>query len=287
LLTTKRIEPVKVEKGKEGDEEDLVQMVERLQKQALRVKLQMDVLRSMGLLRDEEDKGRDALKELMEHMKGKDGEKMSVQDMMTYAIMMKALGGEKSTDWKEFMTILMQMQEKGKGKEVDPLELLKHITEAQRAAREEEAERWKPLVEMLSKSEGGGDLEAEIGRTAVEALRKKIISTLEESLNPPKKITDEKGRINWEAVANRVLDTVSDVIKKLPEQRPPPPQSEGFEVPAAAEVKEGEVVEGGGEEQQPAPAPAPEQEQGGEVAGEEAAPEAEEQQPEIEPESEE
>jgi hypothetical protein len=237
------------------EEDDIMRDVAKLQKQALKMKMQMDLLRGMGILKGEEEKGKGAtmdtegiLKVLMAvgaaGGKGEGEEKMDVKEMLTYVIMMKALGGEKSSDWKDFMAILVPLLQQGKGKEIDPFALIEKMKEIEHGAKEEESERWKTFMEAMSKgSEGGGGGEEDIiGQEARRLMKERIIDALRESLYPSKKIVNESGKVDWGAIADKVLSTIQDAVKKMPAQAPPPPPAEGFE-PMRAEAPASEIQE--------------------------------------------
>ena len=238
----------------EVEEDDLMADVAKLQKQALKMKMQMDLLRGMGILKGEEEKGRgttvdtsEILKVLMAASvggKGEGEEKMDVKEMLTYVIMMKALSGEKSSDWKDFMAILVPLLQQGKGKEIDPFTLIEKMKEIERGAKEEESERWKTFMEAMSKgSEGGGGGEEDIiGQEARRLMKERIIDALRESLYPSKKIVNESGKVDWGAIADKVLSTIQDAVKKMPAQAPPPPPAEGFEA-MRAEAPASEIQE--------------------------------------------
>jgi hypothetical protein len=205
------------------EEDDLMRDVAKLQRQALRMKMQMDLLRSMGILK-EEDKGdiSDVLKVLALASAGGRGEgeeKMDVKEMLTYVIMMKALGGEKSSDWKDLMAILMPLIQ-GK-KEIDPFAIIEKMKEVERSAKEEEGEKWKTFIEMMSKGSGGE--EDFLGQEARRLMRERIIDALRESLYPSKKIVTEGGKVDWGAIADKILSTIQDAVKRIARARPPPP----------------------------------------------------------------
>jgi hypothetical protein len=211
------------------EEDDLMRDVAKLQRQALRMKMQMDLLRSMGILK-EEDKGdiSDVLKVLALASAGGRGEgeeKMDVKEMLTYVIMMKALGGEKSSDWKDLMAILMPLIQ-GK-KEIDPFAIIEKMKEVERSAKEEEGEKWKTFMEMMSKGSGGE--EDFLGQEARRLMRERIIDALRESLYPSKKIVTEGGKVDWGAIADKILSTIQDAVRRMPVQSPPPPPSSSFE----------------------------------------------------------
>jgi len=147
----------KIEREREVEEDDIMADVAKLQKQALKMKMQMDLLRGMGILKGEEEKGKGATVDTSEILKvlalasaggkGEGEEKMDVKEMLTYVIMMKALSGERSSDWKDFMAILVPLLQQGKGKEIDPFALIEKMKEVERGAKEEESERWKTFME--------------------------------------------------------------------------------------------------------------------------------------------
>jgi len=236
------------------EEDDLLRDVARLQKQAMRMKLQMDLLRSMGILK-EEDKGdiSDVLKVLALASAGGRGEgeeRMDVKEMLTYVIMMKALGGEKSSDWKDLMAILMPLIQ-GK-KEIDPFQIIEKMKEIERSAKEEEGEKWKTLMEMMSKA-GGGE-EDFLGQEARRLMRERIIDALRESLYPSKKIVTEGGKVDWGAIADKILSTIQDAVRRMPVQSPPPPPSTSFEAMSVEQPAEAQEAAPAG--QPPAEAPA-------------------------------
>jgi len=104
---------------------------------------------------------------------GKD--EVDLREMLTYVSAMKALGGEKSSDWKDLMAILVPLLQGNRGKEIDPLALLDMMEEVERGAREEEGERWRALAEALRgrrppPAEGSG-FDGEVGRLVGERLR--------------------------------------------------------------------------------------------------------------------
>jgi len=242
------------------EEDDLLRDVAKLQKQAMRMKLQMDLLKSMGILK-EEDKGdiSDVLKVLALASAGGRGEgeeRMDVKEMLTYVIMMKALGGEKSSDWKDFMAILMPLIQ-GK-KEIDPFQIIEKMKEVERSAKEEEGEKWKTFMEMISK--GGGGEEDFLGQEARRLMRERIIDALRESLYPSKKIVTEGGKVDWGAIADKILSTIQDAVRRMPVQSPPPPPGSSFEA-MSVEQPPAEAQEAAPAEQPPAEAPAEEAEQ--------------------------
>jgi len=259
------------------EEDDLMRDVAKLQKQALKMKMQMDLLRGMGILKGEEEKGKGAtmdtegiLKVLMAASvggKGEGEEKMDVKEMLTYVIMMKALSGEKSSDWKDFMAILVPLLQQGKGKEIDPFALIEKMKEIEHGAKEEESERWKAFMEAMSKGSAGGGEEDFLGQEARRLMRERIIDALRESLYPGKKIVTEGGKVDWGAIADKVLSTIQDAVKKLPAQAPPPPPAEGFE-PMRAEAPASEIQEAlppPAEESPPPPPPPPPPSEAGEA----------------------
>ncbi|MFP3263937.1 MAG: hypothetical protein RXQ62_05890 [Nitrososphaeria archaeon] len=212
------------------EEDDLLRDVARLQKQAMRMKLQMDLLRSMGILKEDKGDISDVLKVLALASAGGRGEgeeKMDVKEMLTYVIMMKALGGEKSSDWKDLMAILMPLIQQGKGKEIDPFQIIEKMKEVERSAKEEESQKWKTFMEMMSKGSGGE--EDFLGQEAKRLMRERIIDALRESLYPSKKIVSESGKIDWGAIADKILSTIQDAVRRMPVQSPPPPPSSSFE----------------------------------------------------------
>jgi len=251
------------------EEDDLMRDVAKLQRQAMRMKLQMDLLRSMGILK-EEDKGdiADVLKVLALASAGGRGEdkEMDVKEMLTYVIMMKALGGEKSSDWKDFMAVLMPLIQQGKGKEIDPFQIIEKMKEIERSAKEEESEKWKAFMEMMSKGSGGE--EDFLGQEARRLMRERIIDALRESLYPSKKIVTEGGKVDWGAIADKILSTIQDAVKRMPVQSPPPPPSGSFEAmsveqppaeqeAAPAEQPAAEAPAEGAPAEQPAESPPP------------------------------
>jgi len=238
------------------EEDDLMRDVAKLQRQALRMKMQMDLLRSMGILK-EEDKGdiADVLKVLaLASAGGKGEEKMDVKEMLTYVIMMKALGGEKSSDWKDLMAILMPLIQQGKGKEIDPFQIIEKMKEVERSAKEEESEKWKTFMEMMSKGSGGE--EDFLGQEARRLMRERIIDALRESLYPSKKIVTEGGKVDWGAIADKILSTIQDAVRRMPVQSPPPPPSSSFEAMSVEQPPAEAPAEQPPAEQPPAEAPA-------------------------------
>jgi len=259
------------------EEDDLMRDVAKLQKQALKMKMQMDLLRGMGILKGEEEKGKGATMDTSEILKvlmaasvggkGEGEEKMDVKEMLTYVIMMKALSGEKSSDWKDFMAILVPLLQQGKGKEIDPFALIEKMKEIEHGAKEEESERWKAFMEAMSKGSAGGGEEDFLGQEARRLMRERIIDALRESLYPGKKIVTEGGKVDWGAIADKVLSTIQDAVKKLPAQAPPPPPAEGFE-PMRAEAPASEIQEAlppPAEESPPPPPPPPPPSEAGEA----------------------
>jgi len=73
-------------------------------------------------------------------------------------------------------------------------------------------------------------------------MRERIIDALRESLYPGKKIVTEGGKVDWGAIADKVLSTIQDAVKKMPAQAPPPPPAEGFEA-MRAEAPANEIQE--------------------------------------------
>ena len=275
----------------EVEEDDLMADVARLQKQALKMKMQMDLLRGMGILKGEEEKGKGATVDTSEILKvlalasaggkGEGEEKMDVKEMLTYVIMMKALSGERSSDWKDFMAILVPLLQQGKGKEIDPFALIEKMKEVERGAKEEESERWKTFMEAMSKGSEGGGEEDLLGQEARRLMRERIIDALRESLYPGKKIVTEGGKVDWGAIADKVLSTIQDAVKKMPAQAPPPPPAEEFaamraEAPAS-EIQEAlpTPAETAGESPPPPPPPPSEAAEAGEGEAEAGAGEEE------------
>ena len=259
------------------EEDDIMRDVAKLQKQALKMKMQMDLLRGMGILKGEEEKGKGATMDtegilkvlalMSAGGKGEGEEKMDVKEMLTYVIMMKALSGEKSSDWKDFMAILVPLLQQGKGKEIDPFALIEKMKEIEHGAKEEESERWKAFMEAMSKGSAGGGEEDFLGQEARRLMRERIIDALRESLYPGKKIVTEGGKVDWGAIADKVLSTIQDAVKKLPAQAPPPPPAEGFE-PMRAEAPASEIQEAlppPAEESPPPPPPPPPPSEAGEA----------------------
>jgi DNA-binding transcriptional MerR regulator len=239
------------------EEDDLMRDVARLQRQAMRMKLQMDLLRSMGILKEDKGDISDVLKVLALASaggKGEGEEKMDVKEMLTYVIMMKALGGEKSSDWKDLMAILMPLIQQGKGKEIDPFQIIEKMKEIERSAKEEEGEKWKTFIEMMSK--GGGGEEDFLGQEARRLMRERIIDALRESLYPSKKIVTEGGKVDWGAIADKILSTIQDAVKRMPVQSPPPPPSGSFEAMSVEQPPAEAPAEQPPAEQAPAEAPA-------------------------------
>lgn len=240
------------------EEDDIMRDVAKLQRQAMRMKLQMDLLRSMGILK-EEDKGdiSDVLKVLALASAGGRGEgeeRMDVKEMLTYVIMMKALGGEKSSDWKDLMAILMPLIQQGKGKEIDPFQIIEKMKEIERSAKEEESEKWKTFMEMMSK--GGSGEEDFLGQEAKKLMRERIIDALRESLYPSKKIVTEGGKVDWGAIADKILSTIQDAVRRMPVQSPPPPPSSSFEAMSVEQPPAEAPAEQPPAEQPPAESPA-------------------------------
>jgi|GEM_PF-3682739 len=121
-------------------------------KRAMRMKVQMDLLGGMGILREERGGGAtlDASEILMlMSAVGRRDEKdeVDLRGMLPYIVVMRALGGEKSSDWEGITAALVSLARRKQ--EVDPLALLDLMEKAERGAREEERERWMALAEAL------------------------------------------------------------------------------------------------------------------------------------------
>jgi len=143
---------------------------------AIRVRAQVDLLRGMGILKEEGRGGSATLDapDILMLMSAGGRDEVDLKELLPYAIIMKALGGEKSSDWKDLMAVLVPLLQQGKRKEVDPLALLDMMEEAERGAREEEGERWRALAEALRgrrPPEEGSGFGGEVGRLVGERLR--------------------------------------------------------------------------------------------------------------------
>jgi hypothetical protein len=97
-----------------------------------------------------------------------------------------------------------------------------------------------------------------LGQEAKRLMRERIIEALRESLYPSKKIVSESGKVDWGAIADKILSTIQDAVRRMPVQSPPPPPSGSFEAmsveqpPAEQEAAPAEAPA----EQPPAEAPA-------------------------------
>ncbi|MFP3209386.1 MAG: hypothetical protein RXR82_06800 [Nitrososphaeria archaeon] len=157
------------------EEGDLLAEAERM----MRVKVQMDLLRGMGILRGDEERGGSATLDALEILMlmsaagGRDEkDEVDLRGMLPYIVVMRALGGEKSSDWKDLTVALVSLARRKQ--EVDPLALLDLVEEAERGAREEERERWMALAEALRRRrppEEDLGLDEEVGRLVGERLR--------------------------------------------------------------------------------------------------------------------
>jgi|GEM_PF-2446496 len=166
------------EEGKEGEaaprseeEDDLLAEAKR----AIRMKVQVDLVRGMGILRGDEGRGGSATLDapeilLMSAAGGRD--EVDLRGMLPYMVVMKALGGEKSSDWKDLTAALVSLARRKQ--EFDPLALLDLMEKAERGARKEERERWRALAEALRRRrppEEDLGLDEEVGRLVGERLR--------------------------------------------------------------------------------------------------------------------
>ncbi|MFP3138385.1 MAG: hypothetical protein RXS42_09270 [Nitrososphaeria archaeon] len=154
------------------EEDDLLAEAERM----MRVKVQMDLLRGMGILRRVEGRSGSATLDapeilmLMSAAGGRD--EVNLRGMLPYMVVTKALGGEKSSDWKDLTAALVSLARRKQ--EFDPLALLDLMEEAERGAREEERERWRALAEALRRRRSPEEdfgLDEEVGRLVGERLR--------------------------------------------------------------------------------------------------------------------
>jgi len=100
----------------------------------------------------------------------------------------------------------------------------------------------------------------------MDALKENIAQNIKEVFNPQKKLVNEKGQVDYGALAEKIIGIVSDTIKRIPINAPPPRPREEFEQPPPPEVQNvgNEVPPQTQQEVQPAevqqaPPPPPEQ----------------------------
>jgi hypothetical protein len=171
-------------------------------KRAMRMKAQVDLLRGMGILRGDEEKGMGATvdtSEILMLMSASGGrDEVDLKELLPYVIMMKALGGEGSSDWGGIMAVLVPLMQQGKRKEVDPLALLDLMEEAERGAKEEGV-RWRALAEALRRrrpSSGGLGLDEDVGRLVRERLRAALAAEEPHGAEAPEgRLTEAGGEV--------------------------------------------------------------------------------------------
>jgi len=284
LLTSPKLKQVSSNKDEDNsDEPDIMKMIDKIQKKALEMKLNMAILDQIGL----GDGGKDSIKELVKELTSKQeetmkdlkdtikevleknhekGDKISPSEMMNMVIMLKALGGEKSSDEeKALMKELLKKAESPENKGLDPLALLDKVQEIQAKAKEQD-------MELLTKNQPVNVQEEEetldkfISKETMNALKENIANNIKEVFNPQKKLVNEKGQIDVGALAEKIIGIVGDTIKRIPITAPPPKSTEEFEKPPIDTTgnvvgNEAQNQQAGSVEAPPPPPPPPPQEQ--------------------------
>ena len=236
LSTT--IEPKEEKKGSE----DLLASFKEMVNEAMKMKLQLEVLKMVGLDLGEKEKEETSVDKLVKELKEilveklEKNDKISTSEMMNMIIMLKALGGEKSSDWKDIIAIVQALQQNQKQQQPDIIAVMDKIHELESKAKEEQNMTLQQLLQQLMPSQEKGeseDLEKAIGKEATNIIKEAIINTLKENLSPTKKIVNEQGKVDWGAVADKIMSAVTEAIKRIPAAVPPPPPREQFEQPPA------------------------------------------------------
>jgi len=291
LLTTQKVKsaPAREESSSSGsgDDFDLVKMMDKMQKKALEMKMNLAIMNQLGL--NDNGGSSNDIKELIKEMNSKQeqsarefketikeileekhekGDKISPSEMMNMVIMLKALGGEKSNDWKDFWAAAKELNprsdEKDKGN-IDPLALIDKMQEIQSRAKQEDMQLLAQTQPMKAPGEGEETLDKFISKETMGALRENIANNIKEVFNPQKKLVDDKGKVDVGNVVEKIVNIVGDTIKRIPVQAPPPKSTEEFERPPIDTT--GEVVgneaqnqqEGSGEAPPPPPPPPPQE----------------------------
>jgi len=282
LLTSPKLKQVSSNKEEDSDEPDIMKMIDKIQKKALEMKLNMAILDQIGL----GDGGKDDIKELVKELTSKQeqsikdlkdtikevleekhekGDKISTSEMMNMVIMLKALGGEKSNDWKDFWAAATELkkQESSENKGLDPLALLDKMQEIQARTKQQDIELLAQNQPVKSPEEEEETLDKFISKETMNALKENIANNIKEVFNPQKKLVNEKGQIDAGALAEKIIGIVGDTIKRIPINAPPPKPTEEFEKPPIDTT--GKIVGNEAQNQQAssaeAPSPPPPQEQ--------------------------
>ena len=284
LLASPKIKPASKEEEKE-EELDITKMIDKIQKKALEMKLNLAILEQMGLGNGKDDikelikeltsRQENTIKELKETIKEvleekhEKGDKLSTSEMMNMVIMLKALGGEKSTDWKDFLVAMKELMQKPEAAEkgIDPLALIDKMQEVQeRTYAQAKEQAQTQAISMPQPQEEEETLEKFISKQTMDALKENIAQNIKEVFNPQKKLVNEKGQVDYGALAEKIIGIVSDTIKRIPINAPPPRPREEFEQPPPPEAQNvgNEVPPQTQQEVQPAevqqaPSPPPEQ----------------------------
>ena len=256
LLTSPKLKPAGKEEEKD-EEMDITKMIDKIQKKALEMKLNLAILEQMGLGGDGKDDIKELIKELTSRQentikelketikevleeKHEKGDKLSTSEMMNMVIMLKALGGEKSTDWKDFLVAMKELMQKPEAAEkgIDPLALIDKIQEVQERTYAQAREQAQAqTINVPQPQEEEETLEKFISKQTLDALKEQIAQNIKEVFNPQKKLVNEKGQVDYGALAEKIIGIVSDTIKRIPINAPPPRPREEFEQPPPPEVQ--------------------------------------------------
>ncbi len=271
-------QPEVVKKEDAPKKSSMLESFKETMEEVMQMKMTMEAMKMFGLTQEEKSKDKDIVEEIRNTIKellsekAEKGEKLSTSEMMNMIIMLKALGGEKSSDWKDVVSLIMSLQNKEEKKgQPDMLALLDKVQEIESRAKADQTSTIQQILAQLqspqAQEEGEGEsFEKVIGKEAVNAIKENIINTLKENLNPSKKIVNEKGQVDWGAVADKVLSTIQEGIKRIPMQQAPPPSTEPFEPPEAHMPPQPQplpqpIQQPQPQEQQPTEAPQPEAQQ--------------------------
>jgi hypothetical protein len=238
----------KKENGKkadvEEDDDEILNMVSKIQKQAMKLKLQMQIFDNMGITGggDRSQKNVNVKEEIRDDIKeylsenGEKGEKLSTSEMMNMIIMLKALG-EKGTDWKEISAIvtLLKGQEGKKEEEMSTMDIITKLQEREEKVRADERSVAEKYAIQQPQSLGDS-LEDIIGAEGAAALKEKVSATIKDAFNPDRQLTDAKGKLDPLAVADRFVKQIPDILKAVRSQIPPK-ETEQFEAVPETETE--------------------------------------------------